>query len=154
MDIDAKTEALHRSAKSGFRWDGVAHSPYKDEGSAPFKAISRQTLFADGALGCELRYFEVDAGGHSTLERHEHVHAVMILRGHGKCLLGDEVRDIGPHDLVSIPGWVWHQFRATAGETLGFLCMVNHDRDRPQLPTDEQVYALMANPAVAAFLNG
>ena len=153
MDIDARIEATHRSAKPGFRWDGVAHSPYKDEGSAPFKAISRQTLFADAALGCELRYFEVDAGGHSTLERHEHVHAVMILRGHGKCLLGDEIRDIGPHDLVTIPGWLWHQFRATAGETLGFLCMVNHDRDRPLLPSEEQRSALMVNPAVAAFMD-
>ena len=154
MDIDAKAEAKLRSAKPGFRWDGVAHSPYKDEGSAPFKAISRQTLFADAALGCELRYFEVDAGGHSTLERHEHVHAVMILRGYGKCLLGDEVRDVAPHDLISIPGWVWHQFRATACEPLGFLCMVNHERDRPQLPTDEQVSALMTNPLVASFLAG
>ena len=153
MDIDAKTEATHRQARPGFRWDGVQHSPYKEESSAPFKAISRQTLFADGALGCELRYFEVDADGHSTLERHEHVHAVMILCGHGKCLLGDEVRDVGPHDLVTIPGWVWHQFRATAGEKLGFLCMVNHDRDRPQLPTSEQLSALMANPAVAAFMD-
>ncbi len=154
MDIDAKAEAKLRSAKPGFRWDGVAHSPYKDEGSAPFKAISRQTLFADAALGCELRYFEVDAGGHSTLERHEHVHAVMILRGYGKCLLGDEVRDVAPHDLISIPGWVWHQFRATAGEPLGFLCVVNHERDRPQLPTDEQVSVLMTNPLVASFLAG
>ena len=42
-----------------------------------------------------------------------------------------------PFDLVTIPSWTWHQFRATDGEPLGFLCMVNAERDRPQLPTPE-----------------
>ena len=65
------------------------------------------------------------AGGYSTLERHEHMHAVMILRGHGQCLVGEEVRQVKPFDLVTIPSWTWHQFRATEGEPLGFLCMVN-----------------------------
>ena len=59
----------------------------------------------------------------------------MILRGHGHCLLGDEVVTVKPFDLVTIPSWTWHQFRATQGEKLGFLCMVNQERDRPQLPT-------------------
>lgn len=157
MDIDTKAgrcQGEHRKARPGFRWDGVQHSPYKDDNAAPFKAISRQTLFAEPALGCELRYFEMDSGGYSTLERHEHVHAVMILRGHGKCLLGDEIRDVHPHDLVTIPAWVWHQFRATESEPLGFLCMVNHDRDRPQLPTPQQRAELAKTPAVAAFLAG
>ena len=135
-----------------FRWDEVASMPYKEDGSAPFKAISRQVLFAEPQLGCELRYFEMAAGGYSTLERHEHVHAVMILRGHGQCLVGDEVRPVRPFDLVTIPSWTWHQFRATEGEPLGFLCMVNALRDRPQLPTADELAALKANPAVAAFL--
>ena len=157
MDIETpEPEAtdLLREAEPGFRWNGVTHAPYKEEGAAPFKAISRQTLFNEAALGCELRYFEMDAGGYSTLERHAHLHAVMILRGHGKCLLGGTVRSVKPHDLITIPAWVWHQFRATDGETLGFLCMVNHDRDRPQLPTDPQRAELAANPLIAAFLAG
>jgi mannose-6-phosphate isomerase-like protein (cupin superfamily) len=135
-----------------YRWDGVAHLPYKEEGAAPFRAISRQVLFAEAALGCELRYFEMDAGGFSSLERHGHMHAVMILRGHGQCLVGDKVRAVQPFDLVTIPSWTWHQFRATEGEPLGFLCMVNAERDRPQLPTAEQLEALRSHKAVAAFL--
>jgi quercetin dioxygenase-like cupin family protein len=86
------------------------------------------------------------------LERHEHAHAVMILRGSGDCLVGDKVRAVKPFDLVSIPAWQWHQFRATAGEALGFLCMVNVQRDRPQLPTADDLARLTADPAVAAFL--
>ena len=136
----------------GYRWDGVAHLPYKEEGAAPFKAISRQVLFAEPALGCELRYFEMDAGGFSSLERHGHMHAVMILRGHGRCLVGEEVRTVGPFDLVTIPSWTWHQFRATEGEPLGFLCMVNAERDRPQLPTADELETLRRHPAIAAFL--
>jgi len=69
-----------RAAREGYRWDDVAHMPYKDEGAAPFKDISRQVLFDEADLGCQLRYFEMDSGGYSTLERHEHMHAVMILR--------------------------------------------------------------------------
>jgi len=120
--------------------------------SAPFKDISRQVLFHEETLGCELRYFEVEAGGYSTLERHEHAHAVMILRGRGECLIGAEVRPVGQFDLVSISAWQWHQFRATEDQPLGFLCMVNVQRDRPQLPTDDEFRQLMAVPTVAEFL--
>jgi quercetin dioxygenase-like cupin family protein len=152
--MDTEHPPLFRPAKDGFRWEAVAHQPYKQDGSAPFKDISRQVLFHEDDLGCELRYFEMDAAGYSTLERHEHAHAVMILRGHGECLLGEEIRPVKPFDLVSIPSWTWHQFRATAGEPLGFVCMVNVLRDRPQLPTDEELAAMKAVPAVARFLDG
>ena len=137
-----------------FRWDGVDHLPYKEEGSAPFHAISRQVLFGEPALVCELRYFEMAPGGYSTLERHAHMHGVMIFRGHGHCLLATELRAVKPGDLVTIPAWTWHQFRATAGEAFGFLCMVNHERDRPQLPAEADLAALRAVPEVAAFLDG
>jgi S-methyl-1-thioxylulose 5-phosphate methylthiotransferase len=150
--MDIEQPPLFRPARDGFRWDAVAHQPYKQDGSAPFKDISRQVLFHEDSLGCELRYFEMDAGGYSTLERHEHAHAVMILRGHGECLLGEEVRTVKPLDLVSIPSWTWHQFRATAGEPLGFLCMVNVSRDRPQLPTEEDMARMRTVPEVAQFL--
>jgi hypothetical protein len=46
----------------------------------------------------------------------------------------------------------WHQFRATRGEPLGFLCMVNAARDKPQLPSPEDLAKLERNAAVAAFL--
>src|ERR1700759_1838304 len=107
--MDTEQPPLFRSAREGFRWEAVAHMPYKQGGSAPFKDISRQVLFHEDSLGCELRYFEMDAGGYSTLERHQHAHAVMILRGHGECLLGGEVGPVKPLDLVPIPSWTLHQ---------------------------------------------
>ena len=152
MDIEQSPSL--REFRPDYRWDDVACLPYKDDGAAPFKAISRQVLFHEAALGCELRYFEMDAGGYSTLERHEHMHAVLILRGRGEALVGSEVHEVREHDLVTIPPWAWHQFRASAGEKLGFLCMVNAERDRPQLPTAEEVAAMRGDEGVARFLDG
>jgi quercetin dioxygenase-like cupin family protein len=145
---------IRKACDGGFRWEGVDVLAYKEEGSAPFKAITRQLLFHRPELQCELRYFEMAPGGHSTLERHEHAHAVMIFRGHGACLVGDEVRDVEAPDLVFIPPMTWHQFRASAGEPFGFLCMVNAERDKPQLPTANELARLMETPAIAAFLSG
>ena len=136
-----------------FRWDDTDLLAYKEEGAAPFKAITRQTLFRHPALKGELRYFEMAAGGYSTLERHEHVHAVLILRGAGQCLIGGEVHTIATNDLVTIEPLTWHQFRANAGEPLGFLCMVNVERDKPQLPSQDELETLKRNPAAAAFLS-
>jgi mannose-6-phosphate isomerase-like protein (cupin superfamily) len=136
----------------GHRWNGVPVLNYKEEGSH-FKAISRQVLFEGGPkLGAELRYFEIDPGGHSTLERHDHIHSVMVIRGRGHCLVGDTVYEITGNDLVSVPTMTWHQFRATTDEPLGFLCLVNTDRDRPERPDEKSVAALQATPQIAAFI--
>ncbi|HTS85626.1 MAG TPA: cupin domain-containing protein, partial [Usitatibacter sp.] len=66
----------------------------------------------------------------------------MVIRGHGQCLVGDKAWDIGLHDLVRVPPMTWHQFRAASDEPLGFLCMVASDRDRPQLPSADDVAAI------------
>ncbi len=147
----ARGKTIHRKAK-GYRWEGVEELPYKEDGRALFKSITRQVLFSDPALTGELRYFEMAPGGFSTLERHQHMHAVLILRGRGHCLVGEEVKAIETRDLVTVPAMTWHQFRATRGEPLGFLCMVNAARDKPQLPSPEDLAKLQRNPEVAAFL--
>jgi len=117
-----------------FRWDRVELLRYKEEGSAPFKDITRQVLFSPPDQAAELRYFEIAPGGYSTLERHRHTHAVLILRGRGTVRIGTETQPIGERDLVTVDPLVWHQFHAAADSALGFLCLVAKDRDRPQLP--------------------
>ena len=97
--------------RGDFRWQDVTVQPYKPEGTH-FRDISRQVLFgADSGIGCELRYFEIERDGHSTLERHAHPHAVLILRGAGRVLVGGEVFEFRPCYLVSVPSGRWHQFR-------------------------------------------
>jgi hypothetical protein len=51
-----------------------------------------------------------------------------------------------------VPAMTWHQFRATRGEPLGFLCMVNATRDKPELPSTEDLAKLERDATVAAFL--
>jgi quercetin dioxygenase-like cupin family protein len=142
-----------RPFHSDFRWDGVELLRYKMDASTPFKDVTRQVLFHDPDIAAELRYFEVAPGGYSTLERHEHAHAVLILRGSGRVLLGEAVHELGTNDLVSIPGMTWHQFRAGSEAPLGFLCMVNMARDKPRLPNAQELEEMRAVPAVAAFLS-
>ncbi len=124
-------------AEGDFGWDDVERLRYKDEGSVPFRDITRQVLFAQPDQDCELRYFEIAPGGFSTLERHRHTHAVLILRGRGTVRLGADEQPVAEHDLVTVDPLTWHQFRAADDSALGFLCLVSRTRDRPQLPTEE-----------------
>ena len=141
-------------AGASFRWQDVPVLDYKSDTAAPFRDITRQTLFKRDDMQGELRYFEVAAGGHSTLERHEHTHAVLVLRGMGACLVGTTVHRVGAFDLVTVPPRTWHQFRAAANAPLGFLCMVDATRDRPELPDAQVLAHLQSIPEIAAFLSG
>ncbi|MBI3436227.1 MAG: cupin domain-containing protein [Proteobacteria bacterium] len=138
--------------RDAFGWDGVEPRPYKDDDRALFRAVTRQVLFSHPRMAGELRYFAVAAGGFTTLERHDHMHAVMVLHGRGSCLVGDMVKAIKYLDLITVPSMTWHQFCAEGDEPLGFLCMVDAQRDRPQLPTVADIARLRADARVAAFL--
>ncbi len=118
-----------------FTWEGIDVHPYKEDGGTHFKSITRQTLYKGAeTLPVEMRYFEIGPGGHSTLERHDHLHVVMVIRGGGKVLVGEDIRPIGLHDVVHVPAQTWHQFQAEEGDHLGFVCLVANDRDRPYRP--------------------
>jgi mannose-6-phosphate isomerase-like protein (cupin superfamily) len=146
-------EKTHTPQTDPFRWEGVPVLAYKEEGGTHFKGITRQVLFDDrDPAGSQLRYFEIAPGGHSTLERHDHIHSVMILRGRGQALVGEEIHALEANDLVRVPPRTWHQFRATAGEPLGFLCVVRAERDKPQRPSAADLAALGAHPKVSAFV--
>ena len=121
---------------AAFRWDGVPIREYKT-GDGPYRGVTRQTLLGEGtgeeAFNFITRYFEVEPGGYSTLERHRHPHAVVVIRGRGRLVLGDTTHDIAPFDCVFVAPGVAHQFRASGDEPLGFLCTVDRERDRPEV---------------------
>jgi len=120
----------------GFRWDGIPVREYKT-GDVPYRDVTRQTLLGEGAgeepFNFVTRYFEIQPGGYSTLERHQHPHAVVVIRGRGRVTLGGTSYDIAPFDCVYVSPGVAHQFRATGEEPLGFLCTVDRVRDRPEV---------------------
>ena len=141
-----------RRFSGGFDWEDVETLDYKPRGSH-FKDISRRVLFdASEGLSSQLRYFEIAPDGHSTLERHEHLHAVLVLRGRGRVLLGNRIHELAPFDLVDIGPMTWHQFRAADDAPLGFLCLVECERDRPERPDGEALEELRSTPEVAAFI--
>jgi quercetin dioxygenase-like cupin family protein len=102
---------------------------------ALFSGVTRQTVLGEGpgegAASIVARYFEVQPGGFSTLEQHEHRHYVVVLRGQGTVTLGDQVTAIAPYDAVYVAPLTAHQFRATGPEPLGFICIVDRVRDKP-----------------------
>jgi len=115
-------------------WAGIDPRAYQDEPGA-YRGVARHTLlgpshFADGVC-FEVRYFEVEPGGFSSLERHAHAHAVMVLRGQGRVRLGDRIESVRAFDVVYVAPDEVHRFEAAEEEPLGFLCVVDAERDRP-----------------------
>jgi len=151
-DEISDTPTAHLAQGDAFTWDDIPVLQYKEDGTH-FRTVTRQVLF-DGApdLPCQLRYFEIAAEGHSTLERHQHRHLVMILLGAGEALVGEQILPLSLHDVVEIPPGAWHQFRATAGAALGFLCLVPVERDRPERPGPAELEELRQTPEIATFI--
>ena len=75
MTVSQQEQTIRRYGGAG-TWSETEVRPYKNDGNI-FKDVTRQNLFDVPELACQWRYFEVGPGGHSTLERHEHVHAVV-----------------------------------------------------------------------------
>mmetsp|Transcript_12880 Transcript_12880/g.24494 ORF Transcript_12880/g.24494 Transcript_12880/m.24494 type:complete len:218 (+) Transcript_12880:122-775(+) len=121
--------------QSGCRWKGINTEEYKADGTAEFKNILRTELVGKNGESCQfhVRYFEVGPGGYSTLEKHVHEHVVIPIRGRGVCTMSGTERQIGYGDVIYIAPSEPHQLQcpAQAQEPLGFLCIVNADRDRP-----------------------
>ena len=126
-----------------FRWDGVEVKPYKGEG-AHFSGITRQVLFDGGdGLGCQLRYFEIAA------------RRLVVARAAPPCARGDDrpraLRGCwsatgssrrAPTTSSACPRSPGTSFSAAGHEPLGFLCMVDCDRDVPERPDAAALAAL------------
>ncbi|MCA1801363.1 MAG: cupin domain-containing protein [Rhodothermaceae bacterium] len=129
-----------------YTWEGVGRKQYKTDGTA-FRDIERFSLLGEGEgeleLNCQTRYFEVQPGGYSSLEYHRHPHTVVIIRGSGSMVLGDEVHELNMHDVVYVSPETLHQFHADRGEPLGFLCVVDRYRDKPTVPDPDQAESML-----------
>ena len=136
---------------SNYEWQGVDRRDYKADNSC-YKGVHRFSILGERedeqALNFQTRYFEVETGGYTTLEYHRHPHSVMIIRGSGSMILGEEVHELELHDMVYISPDTLHQFHADKNEPLGFVCIVDRYRDRPTLPDDEYVTKSIKNEAI------
>ncbi|HTY54959.1 MAG TPA: cupin domain-containing protein [Candidatus Binataceae bacterium] len=129
-----------RRFKRGYRWGGVELEPYKldtDHGTE-FRGASRQVLIGKRGeqVNFHVRYFELEPGGFTTLERHQHSHVVIGVRGRGRIRVGARQFLIGALDTVYVGPNEPHQLRSIGRAKFGFLCMVNAERDKP-IPLSE-----------------
>ena len=118
---------------AGFDWSHVPVAGYKPGGDT-WRDVTRRVFVGETgeSTAFHLRYFEIAPGGYTTRERHQHAHAVVVLRGAGQVLIGCELRQLRFGDVVYVAPGDTHQFRNDAGaEPFGFLCVVDALRDRP-----------------------
>jgi len=138
-----------RATESG--WDGVPVEGYRPGAAV---GVSRHTILggrkhdaADPGPSKELRYFELEPGAVSRLEKHEHEHVVIVKRGLGYAIIEDTLTEIAPNDVVYVAPLELHQFVNRGSEPFGFYCVVDAARDISQEPTDEDLARLLASPA-------
>ena len=126
------SRVVRRGAELG-AWEGLAALPYRTA-DGTWAGVTRQLLAGGAGSACafELRYFELAPGGRTARERHQHEHAVVVLRGTGEVTLGDDAHRLGAGDLVRVAPGEPHQFRNAGAEPFGFLCVVDAARDRPE----------------------
>ena len=118
---------------AGHHWDGVPVAAYK-EAAAHHCGVTRSVLIGSQGekTAFQVRYFEIEPGGFSSLERHQHEHVVVVLRGHGEVHLAQTIHGVSFGDTIYIAPNEIHQLRnPSATEPFGFLCMVDTLRDRP-----------------------
>ncbi|MDX1968878.1 MAG: RuBisCO large subunit C-terminal-like domain-containing protein [Planctomycetaceae bacterium] len=122
--------------QAGFRWDGRSPTAYKLNGELPFAGVSRTELVGTHGeqTAFDVRYFEIAPGGYSSREKHQHTHVILGLQGNGRLTIEGREILVSPMDLAYVPPLQVHQLHNPASEPFGFLCIVDHDRDRPQAP--------------------
>lgn len=77
-----------------------------------------------GAPNFEMRYFELQKGGKTSLDEHPHEHEVFILQGRGKMLIEDREYPLRQNDAILVEPNEKHRFTQDGDEPFGFICVV------------------------------
>ncbi len=148
MESTAQKRVI-RAAGGG--WEGVPVEGYRPGAAV---GVERHTIVGgrkgdanEPGPSKELRYFELQPGAVSRLEKHEHEHYVIVKRGIGYAVIVDTVTEIGPNDVIYVGPLEVHQFVNRGDEPFGFYCFVDAMRDFSQEPTQADLDRLTASPA-------
>ncbi|MGO9380431.1 MAG: cupin domain-containing protein [Dissulfurispiraceae bacterium] len=120
--------------KGACKWSGIRKERYKQKDGG-WSEISRNVLIGNRGESAKfhLRYFEIAAGGFSSLEKHLHEHVVVCIKGKGRVIIGEKSHVIKHLDTVYISPNTVHQLSNPYDVPFGFFCIVNAKRDRPRL---------------------
>jgi ribulose-bisphosphate carboxylase large chain len=116
-----------------FKWSGRFVEEYKTDNNFDFSGINRQELIGKSGerTSFDLRYFEIEPKGYSSLEKHVHEHVIIGVRGNGVLIKEDSSFNISVHDIAYVSPLEKHQLRNEGKEPFGFFCIVDHMRDKP-----------------------
>ena len=119
-----------------FNWAERENQRYKISQDLPFRGVRRVELVGKQGEPCsfELRYFELESGGYTSLEKHAHTHVLIGARGQGIVIMDGERLALKPDDIAYVAPLQVHQLRNESGQPFGFYCIVDKDRDRPLPP--------------------
>jgi len=122
--------------KPDFSWEGRESAAYKMSAEMPFKDVKRFELIGKQGenTAFDLRYFQVEPGGYSSKEKHNHTHVIIGVRGQGVLEFENHRLDINPNDVAYVQPMQVHQLKNETDEPFGFYCIVDHERDRPIQP--------------------
>lgn len=165
-NVEQASEALQKALdrlhlpfdKEQFCWEGLVAREYKEnvgiERGMGWRGIVRYDLGRPPVIPAQfaLRYFEIEPGGYSSLEKHQHVHLVVPIHGQGKALVGEQIILMRPYDIVYVPPDVPHRWVNPFSEPFGFLCVVDAERDRPRPISETEWEQLRANPETAEWI--
>ena len=103
-----------------WRWEDVQVEGYNTNNA------TKQVLIGDkdGSSNFAMRYFTIPPREFSSLDKHEREHGVLVIHGRARVQLGERFEEVGPGDVVYIPGWEVHQFENLTDEPFTFLCIV------------------------------
>ena len=132
---NARQAQLDYLCFDNFTWQGRAAEAYKKHSRASFLGITRTELIGKQGeqLNFELRYFEIEAGGYTSLEKHLHTHVIIIARGQGQVQMADQSCQVKTNDVLYIEPLCVHQLSNPHPSIFGFYCIVDKQRDRPVL---------------------
>ena len=107
---------------SEFSWDDVQIREYTKE----FSGVTKQVPIGEKeeSLNFIIRYFCLQPGTHSNLEKHPHEHGVIVMHGRARLQLNDTFTEVAPFDAIFISGGDLHQFVQIGDEPFGFLCVI------------------------------
>jgi len=141
---DTSKSRLHKF--DSFSWSEVDKERYKDTGGH-WCGIDRNTIVGNRGESAKfhLRYFEIGPGGNSSLEKHNHEHTVICVRGRGRAVVEDKLYEMEDMDVLYIAPGAPHQLLNPYNEPFGFLCIVDAERDRPRNIDKEDIERLDAS---------
>ncbi len=80
-----------------------------------------------------MRRFIIEPGGYMPKHTNRVEHEQYVLAGHARVLIGEEVYDVGPGDVVFIPAGVPHWYATVGEEPFVFLCVVPNMPDQIEI---------------------